>query len=247
MAEFGRFQVWPVKICLTYKNKMMAGHNKMGRLTHFTYALIAFFLIQGCSSDQKVDQAAVKEEMAAREIKRATRLEILEKGKEMGEDIASRAQGELQENLLSAISEGGIGHALQFCQTNAIAIVGEVEEASGAEILRVSQKFRNPDDQPDSLENLILEAYSYSLENGETVSASAHDEDDKYILFTKPIMLGSELCLNCHGQVGSDIGEEDYDLIIGLYPDDNAIDYRLGELRGMWSIKIPKKTIIEAL
>ena len=45
------------------------------------------------------------------------------------------------------------------------------------------------------------------------------------------------MCLTCHGskeQIGGDLYS---DVIEALYPKDKAINFKLGELRGMWSIK----------
>ncbi len=231
----------------SYKIIRMGADYKFNRSIPFIYALIAFFFIQGCSSNQNIDQKAVQDELATRELKRVTTTQILEKGKEIGMNITEQAQLELQQNLLSAISEGGISYALDYCKTNAMDIVNRAVVDLDVDVYRVSQKFRNPEDEPDSLENLILGAYQYSIENNIDLEPSVQEESDEYVLFTKPIVIGNGLCLNCHGSVGNQIKEEDYDVISSLYPDDNAIDYKLGDLRGMWSIRIPKKTIIQSL
>ncbi len=214
---------------------------------HFYYALIVFFLIQGCTPDKQVDREAVRKEMADREIKRVTMVELLEKGKEIGNEISQKAQEELQKNLLEAIGDKGIAYALQFCSTSAIDIVREVEDSTGARILRVSHKFRNPADEPDSLESLILEAYQYSHDNGTSIDPAIQEEDDRYLLYNKPIIVANALCLNCHGEIGTDISEENYDVISSLYPSDGATGYKLGDLRGMWSIRIPKKVVVHSL
>lgn len=217
------------------------------KILHFAYALIAFFFIQGCTSNQKIDQEAVREEMKSRELKRVTEVQVMEKGRELGEEISAVVQRQLQYNLSQAIAEGGISNALQYCNVNATSIVKDIEEKYAVRVYRVSQQYRNPNDEPDSLENLILGAYQYSFDNEQDISSSVQEEYEDTLLFTKPIMVGAELCLNCHGTVGENLSEENYDVITSLYPEDKAINYKLGDLRGMWSIRIPRKTIIESL
>jgi hypothetical protein len=43
--------------------------------------------------------------------------------------------------------------------------------------------------------------------------------------------------LNCHGVIGKNIDSTVYKTIKDFYPNDAATGYKLGDLRGMWSIK----------
>jgi len=49
------------------------------------------------------------------------------------------------------------------------------------------------------------------------------------------------LCEKCHGKIGSTLKEADYASIKSLYPEDMAIGYKTGDLRGMWSISFLEK------
>ena len=63
-------------------------------------------------------------------------------------------------------------------------------------------------------------------------------EDDSVRLFRymRPIMV-SEMCLNCHG--GRDkMKDLMYSAVRSRYPNDKAVDYRPGDLRGAVSVKI---------
>jgi len=63
-------------------------------------------------------------------------------------------------------------------------------------------------------------------------------------LFVKPILAASPMCLECHGKnVDSSVKEQ----IDKLYPGDKALNHQLNDLRGMWSIKIPVKEIVNGL
>jgi len=57
------------------------------------------------------------------------------------------------------------------------------------------------------------------------------------ISYYKPTMQ-LEFCGTCHGSKES-IGAE-YDAIAKLYPEDLAIDFKTGDLRGLWRVDFKK-------
>ena len=61
----------------------------------------------------------------------------------------------------------------------------------------------------------------------------------------KAITIPNGLCLNCHGEPGKEINESTLEKINSLYPEDKAIDFKVGDLRGMWSIEMPKKEVVK--
>ena len=62
------------------------------------------------------------------------------------------------------------------------------------------------------------------------------------IHFFKPILLQA-MCLNCHGSPGEHIQAPTLARIQQLYPNDRAVNFKEGDLRGVWHIifKSPKK------
>ncbi|MFT5569054.1 MAG: hypothetical protein ACI9RP_001091 [Cyclobacteriaceae bacterium] len=210
-------------------------------------ALITYLFLMGCANDKPVDRKAVLEEMANRELKRVSQSEIIEEAKKIGDKIAQAAQEKLQENLLQSISDSGIRGAMRFCTDNASEILTSLDFSKDIQVMRVSQKFRNPENEPDSLELLILEAYEYSAENGIALESTVQPEGREVLMYTKPITISNGLCLQCHGTIGGEINEEDYAVIEATYPEDRAVSYQLNDLRGMWVIRIPKREVIRAL
>jgi hypothetical protein len=57
---------------------------------------------------------------------------------------------------------------------------------------------------------------------------------DGSVRYFKPIVV-QELCLTCHGNKES-FSPELKTALKEKYPDDKAVDYRPGDLRGMWSV-----------
>lgn len=210
-------------------------------------AFLLFVIIQSCSGGAPIDSDAVKKEMASREIKRVSAGELIEKAMDLGNIVVAAAQNELQMTLTSKINENGIEAAISFCKINALPILNKSSDSMSLSVLRVSERFRNPKDKPDSLESLILEAYQYELNNGGELKPSVIEENSYVLLYTKPILITSGLCLNCHGKAGTEIPENVLTEINRIYPTDQATGYAIGDLRGMWAIRIPKKTIVNLL
>jgi hypothetical protein len=64
--------------------------------------------------------------------------------------------------------------------------------------------------------------------------------DDGTVGYYAPIKISIPTCLNCHGEVGKDVKAEDYKVLKSLYPNDVAVGYKEGDLRGMFSIRFSK-------
>lgn len=210
---------------------------------------VPFFILLlavACSPEKRQDTSGVREEMKSRKLVRMTAAEMMTRGNELGKEIVAASQQALQQALMSAIEGKGLTGAVDYCQANAFDIVKDLEDSLGVEIKRVSQKPRNPLDTPDSVEQLILSAYAYDFSPANAVN-QVQELDDRTLIFTQPIAIGNGMCLNCHGTPGEQISKEVLAIIQSKYPNDQATGYALGELRGMWSVKIPKKTIVNQL
>tara|TARA_A100000171_G_scaffold52991_1_gene75086 strand:+ start:2044 stop:2649 length:606 start_codon:yes stop_codon:yes gene_type:complete len=162
--------------------------------------------------------------------------ELTELAQSQGDEISILAQKTLGGQLKQAISEQGVTSAVQFCNVAAYPILDTLKTAPDATVKRASLRVRNQKDVPSDVERAILEQYALSLENGDNLDPVVEVINEKQILYAKPILLDSPLCLNCHGQAGSQVTPETLKSIQELYPNDNALNHEMGDLRGIWSI-----------
>lgn len=58
------------------------------------------------------------------------------------------------------------------------------------------------------------------------------------VYYYKAISIGMPTCLKCHGDKSVEIDPLALKLIAQKYPEDKATGYKIGELRGMWKIKM---------
>lgn len=221
-------------------NSFVLASSLKGQKKFYLFSFISVLFIVGCSPRKPVDRTAYDQEREVRELKRLTKVELMAKGEEIGKQALSAAASALQSNLKKAISEKGVAGAIGFCNLNASGIVKPIEDSLGVTITRVTDKTRNPADSLKKSDLEIWEAYTYSAPD----SPQLMEQDEQTYVMTQAIKIPSGLCLNCHGTVGEIITEENYALIKELYPADSATGYHVGDLRGMWKIVIPKKSVV---
>jgi len=174
-------------------------------------------------------------------------LNCSENRKEVSEDqvIAMRATAvdftkDLKSILIEQIQSNGVLQAVSVCSDTAQVLTNNFGVERGIYIRRVSLRNRNPNNFPDDFEKRILNKFELLHQNNELNSKTEYAEivtegDYKYLRYLKPIIVQAE-CLNCHGS-RTDIMPEVKNLIVQNYPDDKAIGYKSGDLRGAVSIK----------
>lgn len=204
-------------------------------------------MLWSCTSDKKFDSEAVREEIKSREIKKVTEAEIVTKVHEIGNSIVLTTKKTLGKNLKHALQNGGIENAIAFCNLNAMPLVDSLNKRFGAEIRRASLKPRNPNNVPNDLEKELLEAYAYQWKDSILLQTNVQALEGNKYLFTSPIFVDNALCLACHGTYDNGLLKKSDDFIKSKYPDDQATGYRNGDLRGIWSITISKKKVVQSL
>jgi hypothetical protein len=139
-----------------------------------------------------------------------------------------------KQQLQSALRDGlarGPAEAIAACQTRAPEIAAALSEA-GIRVGRASQRLRNPANAPPEWAEPLLDAYrgDPSVRAGRAV---ALDEDRRG--YVEPIFVQA-LCLTCHGE---NLSESISSRLSQLYPEDRAVGYRVGDLRGVFWVEFP--------
>jgi hypothetical protein len=198
----------------------------------------------GVGQKERLVTDEVSREIRAKEPIRIREAELIERAHTLGRQLADSAQKALQGKLLGAIQEGGIPYAVDFCHVAALPLMDSLSQKFDVEIRRVSHRLRNPEDAPRDYEAPILEAYVYNFEEGLEMNDNVQKVGDDYFLYTKPILMGNALCLNCHGQPGTQVQEATFLALQEKYPNDNALGHELNDLRGIWSIRLARRMLV---
>ena len=144
---------------------------------------------------------------------------------------------ELGQKLQSAMTEGGAINAIGVCNTQAPEIAGRVSAQNQVKLSRVGTRARNPVmGVPNDWQAKALAQFDAGLARGdkpaemefsETITKSA---GSKEFHFAKPIVL-QPMCVACHGGP-EQISPEVKSKLSELYPNDKAVNYQPGQLRG---------------
>jgi hypothetical protein len=152
-----------------------------------------------------------------------------------GKEIAQASFNALSEKLIEQMQQGGTQKAIPFCNVEALPITKELSKKYNAEIKRTSNKLRNLANKPSERELEIIQKYENEIvKNMENFPVVELNEKNQ-INFYAPIKIKAN-CLVCHGKVEESVTIKTDSIIKSLYPNDEAIGYNEGDLRGIWSI-----------
>jgi len=152
--------------------------------------------------------------------------------------IVKRFAGELKGELKRAVDEQGFEHAIGVCKDAAPGIATRLSAETGWRVGRTALHLRNPANAPDPVELIVLRDFLTRAAAGEPLAKMEHAGEEigadagKVFRYMKAIPTG-ELCLACHGD---DIDPGLAARIRASYPKDQATGFKLGELRGAFTL-----------
>lgn len=193
----------------------------MNRLTIFSFIFLSSLFIVSCNDLTQQDKKKVT--MAPGE---------------QGLHFAMQTKGVLGKALMNAINMKGTENALAFCSTRAIYLTDSMAVTLNASIKRVSDKNRNPLNSANNEELAYIEKSKTLLYKGEKINPQIVETNSEMVGYY-PIMM-ENMCLQCHGIPESEVLPNTLQKINSIYPNDKAIGYKSGELRGIWVVKIKK-------
>ncbi len=147
----------------------------------------------------------------------------------------------LKAELQAAMRDDGPVGALQVCNVEAVPITETISAEEGVLVGRTSLKPRNPANAPDEWEAATLEQFELRKEKGEKAGDleawTIVTDEGGHRTFRYMKAIGTmPMCLKCHGRRLSDDVQAKID---GLYPDDQAVGFKAGDLRGAFTLQLP--------
>lgn len=163
----------------------------------------------------------------------------LESAREVARTLTSR----LQQALQSTLGSGDVSGAIAACNQMAPSYTQQISSERGWRVTRVSLKPRNPLlGTPDAWEQGILQQFDRAAAGGADpmtleVAEIVEEPQGKRLRYLKALPVQAP-CVTCHGPAETLVGEVAAALRT-QYPHDRAIGYRVGDVRGALSVKIP--------
>lgn len=188
-------------------------------------------LLAACGSDKQEAADATAEADSLNSVLSADEVLYLD----ASEKLVGTFTRELKSELLAAINKSGPAGAISVCKVKAPEISMD-NSAGGWTIKRVTDRFRNPDNRADSAEMSMLANFADTSGTApEYLFDWLETDSSKTFRFYKPIYV-KPLCLKCHGGLQT-LGTGVYETLKKKYPLDRAIEYKTGELRGMFVVE----------
>lgn len=156
-----------------------------------------------------------------------------------GFEFAKGTKSILGKNLKAKLKNDGPIGALEFCNLRAYHFTDSMSQVYDAEIRRVSDKARNPNNKADERELEIIELFKNQLSSGGEIQPVTKAFMEGYVHGYYPIVT-NDMCMKCHGDIDQ-MQEGLHDRITALYPEDLATGYKPIELRGIWVVKMKKR------
>lgn len=133
--------------------------------------------------------------------------------------------------------QAGVEQAIGVCRHLAPEIEEQIEKETGWKIRRIGLRVRNPENEPDTLERSMMMSFELRAMAGQGPellrSARLLDRDGTQTVHFMQAIPTFDTCLACHGK---QIAPEVTTAINELYPQDQAIGYEVGDIRGAFSL-----------
>ncbi len=143
----------------------------------------------------------------------------------------------LKMQLQTAVKEGGIVKGIEACSLQAQDISKRLN-TDNWEVKRTSLKVRNPLNRPLQEEASVLEAFEGAKLTGKSIKElSYYEVEDKgshRIHHYMQAIPTQAMCLSCHGET---LTEDVKAALLTRYPDDQAIGFKEGDIRGAFSVR----------
>lgn len=157
-----------------------------------------------------------------------------------GEAVSAALVQKLGSELKGQIQSGGPMAALRFCSNYALTLSDQIAKESHTSVKRVSLKNRNPLNAAAAEEEAILIRWASLQHSGQKLPPYEIQQlPNGESVYYKPILINNEACLACHGEIAADSPLSK--AIKATYPDDSATGYKMGDLRGMIVVTLPKE------
>lgn len=193
------------------------------------YILVAAGLtLAACQSESDDTQAVPQPPPAA-----AATTELVQSA---ARELVARFQKTLKTELMNAIATRQPAGAIEVCRDVA-PMVADSFSGEGWTIRRVSDKYRNPKNRATTAEQAILASF---VDNADGPAAfvlvdTLGQDSGRLFRYYAPIYT-QQLCLNCHGDLQT-LSPGVYQAVKKAYPDDKAVGYTVGQLRGMFVVE----------
>ncbi len=164
--------------------------------------------------------------------------QVMQANIEEGKGIIKAFFGDLKGELQKGMKKGGPVSAISTCKVVSPSLAAAHSQMSGWSVGRTSLKVRNPDNRADAWETAVLNEFESRNSDGEDpmqmIEAEVVEENGRKVFRMMKAIPTAEVCIICHG---AELAEPVSAKLEELYPADEARGYKVGDLRGAFTLK----------
>ena len=157
----------------------------------------------------------------------------------LSREVTKQLGSKLKSKLVYAMQSSGPEAAISVCNIEATKISAEVSNKNNIKVGRTSLKIRNTENQPDAWEIKQLKWFEAENDSGVDIKtleiSEIIKENGKSIFRYMKAIPMQEQCALCHGTT---IAPSVTVKINSLYPQDQATAFKLGDIRGAFTVKM---------
>ncbi len=155
---------------------------------------------------------------------------------EIGDQVAGQLFASLMTTLQEKIASEGPEEAIAYCRLEALPLTAQVaaEFPQVKNVRRTALRVRNPANTPDSTDRSVLEEWLASWNPATppkpVMKEFSSADGTKELRYYRPVPVMAT-CLACHGS-GDEIPGNVRKALQRDYPQDQAVEFKEGDLRG---------------
>ncbi|PCJ18742.1 MAG: hypothetical protein COB02_09930 [Candidatus Cloacimonadota bacterium] len=153
-------------------------------------------------------------------------IDILKKGRRISAELMTHLGSALKES----IKKNGFVKSVEVCSLKVLPMTEKIRKKYKLKsIKRISTKTRNINNAPDKLDQIAID---YLKKEKKSSYLQQQVKSGKFFYrFYRSIGI-KDTCLNCHG-TRKDMKIMTRSKIAKIYPNDKALDYKIGDFRGV--------------
>ena len=153
---------------------------------------------------------------------------------EQSRELSQQLQQQLGAKLMAAMRAEGPVHAIGVCNVEAPLIAEQLSVAEQVVVGRTAIRYRNPANAPSTEQAEVMAQFAAQLRADPTqIPETLLTLDNGEQHYLRAIVMQPQ-CSVCHG---ANIAQPVADAIAAKYPNDQATDFAVGDLRGAFLIK----------
>jgi hypothetical protein len=157
----------------------------------------------------------------------------------LSREASKQLGSQLKRKLVSAMQSSRPEAAISVCNLEAINISTKVSNKNNLKVGRTSLKIRNTENKADAWETKQLKWFETQKVSGVDIktleTSEIIKENGEHVFRYMKVIPMQEQCTLCHGTT---IAPSTVGKINSLYPQDQATEFEVGDIRGAFTVKI---------